>query len=292
MLETLTTEQEGLLDTVAEEYCALPLIEPDNDAIREWIDFVYREIYQIDPPAIMVVDSPAAALHRATQDCGQKQTSLDSCGVSGLSWIARLDAYFRLGVVSDEEMSEVWLFKRFAACAWDTILLDERAIVVRYPVALHRDSDGSLHNAEGPAVSWADGEKGWFFHGERVPERVITDPTSYTASEYKELSTEARRAVGEIAGWDHVVSLLGSVSVDTWTDPGTQLVYELLRSAETSEQWLRKLSPPLQDGSQPTYLEPVHEDLRTAAGARKWQATDLAPGSCDADPTLIYEIET
>ena len=54
---------------------------------------------------------------------------------------------------------------------------------------------------------------------------------------------------------------------------------------------LRKQSPPLKLGDQPVYYEPVHEDLRTAQAARKWQATDMTPAQCEADPALSYGVE-
>jgi hypothetical protein len=49
------------------------------------------------------------------------------------------------------------------------------------------------------------------------------------------------------------------------------LQYELFRS--DSESWLRMQSPPLADGSQPFYVEPVHESCTTCAEAIGWRAT-------------------
>jgi hypothetical protein len=57
-------------------------------------------------------------------------------------------------------------------------------------------------------------------------------------------------------------------------------------------RWLRKTSPALQDGSSPSYVEPVHEDCRTARGARKWQACTWTPDVCELDPSLQYGLET
>jgi hypothetical protein len=55
-------------------------------------------------------------------------------------------------------------------------------------------------------------------------------------------------------------------------------------------------SPPLKDGTQPSYIEPVHPDLRTAQAARKWQCVDAAGNWPDADecndePEIVFARE-
>ena len=169
-------------------------------------------------------------------------------------------------------------------------IMSERLCIVsdRCSVIEHDDRN-RMHCPAGPAIGWRNGSEMYYWHGVRVPRRLIEQPKSYTATEYKTLPAEQRRALGEHAGWSHILQMLGSTSVDTTTADG--LSYELVRCGDGS-QYLRMQSPVLQDGSQPQYLEPVHEDLKTAAGARKWRvARDpdgrwWTPDECDKDPLL------
>lgn len=294
MLEALTKDQEKTLDVVAAEYIGIikkkhPIKMPDvAEAVKKIYGFYYKA-----PPPIEVCDSLAAALRRATELTGTRQTSADWCGVADAAWIAKYDAYHRIGVLSDDEIGDVLIMKRFMLSVWDTILLDELALVVRWPTRIETDDQGRLHCSDGPCVQWQDGERDFSWHGVWVPERLITDPTSYTGAEIRSLATEVRRALGEKIGWAAVLEKLGGATdVDSWTDPKTGLVYKLSAS-DDGAKWISKLSPRLQDGSQPWYVEPVHEDLRTAQAARKWQAVRGATvEECESDPVLEYEIET
>lgn len=154
---------------------------------------------------------------------------------------------------------------------------------------LDHDDRNRLHCATGPAIGWSNGSCMYYWHGVRVPRRLIVDPKSYSADEYKSLPVEQRRALGEHLGWPKIFQMLGSTSIDATRING--LSYELLRCGDGS-QYLRMQSPVLQDGSQPYYLEPVHEALKTAAGARKWRVARNPDGrwwdpeECDKDPSL------
>jgi hypothetical protein len=130
----------------------------------------------------------------------------------------------------------------------------------------------------------------YYWHGVRVPRRLIEHPETYMAKDYKALPAEQRRALGERLGWTKVLDMLGSSIIDSVTIDG--LSYELIKCSDGS-QYLRMQSPVLQDGSQPYYLEPVHENLKSAAGARKWRvARDddgrwWTPEQCEKDPLLV-----
>lgn len=296
MLESLTQEQEALLDVVAEETIRAvlhaPPTEPDPAVVRRWLEVVYR-LYDLPVPSrVEIVASPEAAFALERELVGETSRELDWCGAADAGWVSFYDYFARVGVLTtaDPELSDVLALRDFQRGAWDTVLLDECAIVIQRPV-VRTDDAGNLHCADGPAVRWLDGTGDYAWHGVWVPERVILDPRSYTREEYLAITdTEERRALGEAAGWDHVVSLLGATTLDTWIDPTTGLSYELIGT--DSERWLRKQSPALQDGRQPYYVEPVHEDLCTARAARKWQATTWDPADCERDPTLTYRTET
>jgi hypothetical protein len=293
MLSDLTTEQDAILDATAEEYIRC-LTEPDpydDVVVKTWLAIIYAACESPVPDRVEVVDSPYAACRLATALTGTVVNKLDSVGVGDAGWVARYDAYHRLGVLTDEEAHDVLALRAYLRCAWDHVLLDECAIVVRRPTLLRVDDAGELHSDDGPAIEWADGEREYAHHGTWITEQIALRPRSHTREEYLAIAaTEVRRALSERAGWVWVAELLGSAVVDVWTDPGTGLVYELL--AYASGKMLRKRSPELQDGSQPWYVEPVHEDLRTARAARRWQASDATPDECEADPGLAYEVET
>jgi hypothetical protein len=66
--------------------------------------------------------------------------------------------------------------------------------------------DGVLHDAAGPAVSWLSGERYWFWHGLRVPQRVVEDPGSLTVRDVqRERNVERRRVLLERMGYDRYV---------------------------------------------------------------------------------------
>jgi hypothetical protein len=165
-------------------------------------------------------------------------------------------------------------------------------IVSDRPTVVARDDQNRPHSGTGPFIAWRDGWQLFAWHGQRVPARAILAPRSYTREEYLAIrNTDVRRAIGEIAGWGWVAELLGASSLDKWTDPKTALDYELLGCGDGSKL-LRKRSPGLKDGgAQPLYLEPVHEELKTAQAARKWQATNWTPAQCEQDPALSYGVE-
>ena len=141
---------------------------------------------------------------------------------------------------------------------------------------LRLDDRGRLHCADGPAVTYPDGWSIYAVHGVRVSERIVMHPESFTSEELaKEPNSEVLRIIGERLGWSVFLDKIGAVVVDTYVDPDTKLVYELLDLAERKgpdqPRWLRMRSPKLLDGSEPTYVEKVHPDLTHAIAARNWQ---------------------
>jgi hypothetical protein len=290
MLNNLTPEQLALAEQVADEYIrdlTAPTL-PDGNAITRWLDIVYALYEKPRPERVEIVESPFAACALATELTGEKQDYTDYCGIGEGGWIAFYDYFQRIGILSADEIADLLALRDFSRVSWDSLLLDECAIVIQRPLALKLDDAGNLHCADGPCILWAGGTKDFSWHGTWVSERVIIAPRSHTKAEYLAITnTEQRRALSEAAGWQWVVEILGSSVVNTWTDPETSLTYDLLR-CEDGVQLLVKQSPRLKDGSQPKYLEPVHEDLKTARAARKWQATVLTPGQCEADPHLSY----
>jgi hypothetical protein len=293
-LDALSARQEAHIDRLYVRYVK-ELAAPPRFSMRpvlEWLDVVYGLYDAKRPERVEVVDSPFAALKLATELTGEKQAHLDWCGVADGGWVAFYECFETFGVLSKEEASDVLTLREFGRVAWDSVLLDGCAIVIRRPKRLCVDDDGNLHSTSGPAIEWRDGECDYAYHGTWLPERMVTAPRGYTKAEYVAITnTEERRALSEIAGWDWVIELLGGTIVDTWRDPKTRLSYELF-ACDDGQRLLRKQSPKLANGSQPFYIEPVHEQLMTARAARKWQATTLSAAECERDPELEYGVET
>ncbi len=299
-------EIDKLSDEMYDEYVSefLKLRRPDPEVIGAWIRCIYKTL-ELPLQPIEILPNRVVACRLASDRTGEKVTSLDRWGSGDAGWIARRDAGIRLGLLGDPDLADdvkgLLAFRNFTRCAWDTIVLDDLAIVVALPNVYHYDDAENLHCANGPAIAWEDHiapdgavttDREYFWHGQSVPERVILAPRSYTKDEYLAISnTEERRAIGENGGWSWLVDeLLGCSSLDKWTDPNTGLAYELLGSG--ARRFLRKESPALKAGAKPSYVEPVHQRLRTAAGARKWQAVrNASPEECDAVPELTYKFE-
>ena len=293
-LETLTKAQEKLLAVVTGEYIAditATGSRKDKKAIDRWLTIVYG-YYDKPVPKVEIIGSLEAALDRANElDPKGKHTYADGCGFYDGGWLSYYDYFERIGVLSKDETNDMRALIAFRKIGWDTILFDEVAIVVRRPKVIRVDDEGRLHGQSAPCIEWHDGKKMYAWHGAWVSEKIAMAPRTHTREEFLAISnTEERRALCEAAGWTWVAELLNAKAIDAWTDAATNLEYQLLACSDGSKL-LQKQSPPLKQGAQPIYMEPVHEDLKTAAAARKWQATDWTPARCEADPSLSYGTE-
>lgn len=297
ILEDLTPDQDIVLEQVAAEYLAVLQRgdEVDMNKVRPMLELIYS-YYDMKVPEVEIVDSPEAALMRA-RELGIKQPYFDWCGVGDAGWLAHYEAFARIGILNEEEAEDLRKMQAFLhGGVYDTILLDERALLVRFPQEIHTDERGNLHSPAGPAIAWRDGQAEYAWHGVFVSKELIEAPALFTKEQVIGLPTEHRRAFCEHFGWGRTLELLQCALVDTWADPKTDLKYELYEGPD--EKIINKQSPPLQDGSQPWYPEPVHRDLKTAQAARKWQAMmrrGQDPGAiaraCNKNPALTYGVE-
>jgi hypothetical protein len=240
-------------------------------------------------------------------------SSISVVGGQSESW---LSAFERLEVVTGEKQKEVEGMIQVSKAAGQLLLLKDVAVVADRPSILREDDSGRLHAEEGPAIGWLDGTGDYYWHGVRVPARVILQPETYAREEILSAqNTERVRALGERLGWGRFLEIVGAETIDTWIDPATGLSYELLElprlhaqrddAAVGTPRLLRKQSPVLRDGTQPTYVERVHATLTSAQAARKAQyliglldagasASDIDKviQHCNVNPALTYREET
>ncbi len=96
-------------------------------------------------------------------------------------------------------------------------------VLTERPTQLHRDQDGRLHAADGPAMSYPDGWEIWAWHGTRCPRAALDG--SWTIDQIlRERNAEIRRCAVEAAagrqGWAHIISAAGWPQVgQTVPDP-------------------------------------------------------------------------
>lgn len=256
--------------------CGDPTIKLEGlDAV---LDVIYREILDVTPPddgiQIIVATGPLHALDLARGMVTEGDPPVMSRLGLGhtLYWAASAELYVQSGDLPPGEAETRWVQAVVAYCragVWDCVLLDGAAILVPRPV-VHVDENDDIHSPPdgGPAVTW--GREGVYaHHGVVVPGHWWREPEAISASDWVTMNTEVRRALAERMGWGRYLAGRGATLVDSATAGG--LLYELYALGNDDLRLLRKQSPPLHDGSQPWYVEPVPSECRTALGARRWQ---------------------
>lgn len=321
-IEELTEEQIALQTEVRDwwaEFCTTPGLDTDYAVIKEEIKWLYEINGYNTDPMVIVVDSPVAAIFLARKmepELDIKSTDYiglgyDSCWVAFYEYFEKIGA-FKLQLDTNEEREKqrvayeklLHMRRMLKAGAWDMLLFDELAIIVRPPVVIRRDEQLRLHAEDGPALKFRDGETCaiYAWHGVLVPPRLINDPDSYTREEImSEENSENRRILAEKLGWEKYTDKVGVVEVDKWQDPETGLEYTLLdfkeRDGELQPRLLKMQSPEVKDGTKPFYIEAVDPRCRTAQAARKSQFPKLdgtmpTIDECNKSPEMKFQIET
>lgn len=290
-IEQVSTE--AFNDTIArvkqlvdESSKGVNVLKADEPAVTEYLKYVYK-ICETPVPENIVV---AGGLLHARELAGDGGSEM-GCGVARLNQLV----YCREGLklIGDPPDADLEVELAFAFRAYDLHAGKLGVVLVPYPSAYETDDAGALHYATGPAVAWPNGEKYYYWHGQMVPEQVILRPEEVTREFLEGVKhAEVRRACFEAIGFDRAIKALDLKAVDTHVD-SHGLSYELYKSGAPGrnngdvDAWLRMQSPALQDGSQPWYTEPVHEDCKTCSEALAWRAT----GSVDGEG-IEYEIVT
>jgi len=136
----------------------------------------------------------------------------------GQHWAGYLsfyDAMERLGVTGLEPVHGQQQAAR--SCGW-WWAYSGFAIATERPAQLHRDPDGALHSATGPAIVYPDGWGFHAWHGRRVDPWVIGAPTVEAIG--AEQNVEVRRCAIEAMGWSRFAEEAGLVPVGL--TPGTR----------------------------------------------------------------------
>jgi hypothetical protein len=142
-------------------------------------------------------------------------------------WPAILDLARRIGLIRpspiQSDQLDRWVILN-RSCGWwwpleDICVVAERPLIVRTePIPGRRYGELRLHCENGPAIAYPDGWRIYSWHGTRIPEWVMTDPTPERIA--RESNVEVRRCAIERHGWDRLIGGAGFDLVGTARDPG------------------------------------------------------------------------
>jgi len=91
-------------------------------------------------------------------------------------------------------------------------------IISKYPVAIHRNSSGLLHNPNGSAVEWEDSWQNHFINGRSLPEWIWQKAANNEITKeifIKETNSDIKGGIYEVLGQQKMMELLGAKEIDT-----------------------------------------------------------------------------
>jgi len=148
----------------------------------------------------------------------REQVRSAAYGQHDAGWLSFND-YFRVVVPVEGTEKLSGLIRVAKSCGW-WWPFDRAIILTERPVALHLDPQQRLHNADGPAIEYADGFALYSWHGTRVPAEMIRGEWDTTRI-LQEPNAEVRRSAIERLGWDEFVVAAELAQVgEVMDDPG------------------------------------------------------------------------
>lgn len=221
----ITEEQRELIKEVQQEWIDLGIRSDGSIApmeeLRELFAWLYRLNDYVVPKDIYVVGNPVAMQMKAMELLGVDEpiTSASRGIAYDASWTAFYDFYQRCGVEQGEDF-QIWM-EFLRAGIWDTVLMDEAAVVCRRPIEVHYDDQQRLHNLTGPAVRWVDGHESFLIANVYVKRHWVMEPEKITVREVLRCTNvELRRILLAQMGYERFGREANAVVVDSWVDGG------------------------------------------------------------------------
>jgi len=173
-----------------------------DDQVRDQVDALVRALVrdqvrdQVDAQVYAWYRSRIAGQHWASVYAWAE--AMASIGVAGLH---PLDGQMQIA----RSAGWWWPYRSFA-------------VITDRPHQLKLDHQGRMHNPAGPAIQYRDGWGFHVWHGRRVPEWVITEPSMERIAGEK--NSEIRRCGIESMGWERFTAQLGTGPQAVSPDPG------------------------------------------------------------------------
>ena len=216
------------------------IIEEDTTPLRDWIN----EAVEAKLNGKAWPEKPIGKLGDLWNQVGVKMGEREleyyssayfgDCSDTG--WVAFYDFFDKIvNIRPDDDVYEN--FCHFRELIWDGVFfmiqLSGICLCSEQPTDLHYEGDGVMHNENGPAISFADGHKLYFWHGVSVKKEWIEDHSSITKEVFmKEDNAEVRRCMQEILGNDFI-KILDVELIDEAVDCGNPI--RLFKTKEKDE---------------------------------------------------------
>ena len=209
MIEKLTKEQEDKFQEYVDKWIKIGTsTEPtDKATTEEGIREAYKAAGLKAPGEIFWCSSPKEAIEKYKVDL-----SYVFCGQYEASWLASYEFYHHECKIDCSALFGLIKIAKSAGWCW---FFEDYAIATERINRLKRDTQGRLHCEDGPAVSWPDGWKLYFWHGIAVPANLIEPLEEFPIVEFfqKERNQEQRRAACEKLGWGRICNALGAKEI-------------------------------------------------------------------------------
>lgn len=274
MIESLTKEQEGLMEVYKKKWVdiglsTVPFTTEEAKVIME--DF-YKHILNIPfPPDFIVVDSPMEAW--------KKVCELKLLPGEDTSFIfPYLDGHLSAGffsmydymkeVVGVTGYTNLWEVYFNTTKLGITYTFDDLCIVSRKPVSISMAKE-VLHNTEGPSVRYADGFEIYSLNGIKVTKEIVMTPAEMLNVDMilKEKNAERRREIIRKIGIERVLEKLHAAIVDEWNGY-TLLDMPNIEGMVSKAKWIKMQNPSLPGVY---HIEGVPYEMKTCQEALAWR---------------------
>ena len=282
-IDKLTEEQTAMLPVLRDKWISIGLCtDPaDRPTAEEGVREAYKYANIAPPKDIYWVDSPMAGCRKAAEllyetDNPTKAQIRDQLyqAVWGQhdSWLSYYDTFDTFGLVGCEPVRGLVKVAQSAGWWW---AFDQAAVISERATVLHRDDEGRLHNAEGPAMMFPDGFGVYAVHGVRIDKEWIENPNTITPEvidkhENAEISRVLMGLYGEDKYLEHVGAKKVAEDVDQFGQPRVLYRAEVPWSSEPVCMVRVINSTPDLDGSLKPYFLRVPPSVTTPQDGVAW----------------------
>lgn len=234
VIDSLTPEQEALLDVYYEKWLAIGLKScPTTPEMRQKAEEFIRQAYRnenLQEPQIIWTRSPLEGARKCLELGDSKDGLLSAAGYGShdAGWLSFYDYMMNVLGLVEECKDLVPLIEMAQLVGW-WWPYDKICVASELPLETHVNADGALHRDGGPCIRYSDGFEMFYLNGIEVPENIARMPASEITKEIilRESNADVRREIVKKVGIVRAEEILGSVVSDTEKfDVGG--IYELL----------------------------------------------------------------